>query len=232
MKRVVKTIIVAGMFVSSIVLADGFYLGGQMGLEKTSLDRTFMDINAKTSSTDDLNSTNQKSKKTSFNGGIYGGYKMELQDKMTIAVELDGFLGSQKYEEKMKESNGDSPILKDKTGYMIGLSVLGGYVLENNLEVYGRLGIAHTSIQFQSLTDNNIALPIKKKSVDLIGLVIGFGVQTSLGRFHESLENLSARFDYRYIMHPKKDLKFAEDGVKIEYKLNKHVVMLGVDYRF
>ena len=231
MDKVIKTMITGAMFVSSIVLADGIYLGGQVGFEKSKVDRVAQYTPFAAAIANKTKSGNTDSNKSYFSGGVYGGYKMQLQNNMTLAIEADGFLlGSKKYEE-----TGVGGVLKDKTGYMLGLSVLGGYVLDNKLEVYGRLGLSHTSIQFQHISLTGITGSLnKKKTINPIGIAIGAGIQMSLASLHESLENVSARFDYRYIHYQKKDLDL-EDNLffeRIEYKLNKHVVMLGVDYRF
>ena len=235
--NVVKTAMVAGMFISSAVLANGYYLGGQIGFDRTKLDRA---IKPDPANGGGKVGYNIDSSSSHFNGGVYGGYKMQLQDNMTLAFEADVFfLGSKSFDEKKSVAGNTGTMTitgKDKLDYMVGLSVLAGYVFDDMFEVYGRLGLSMASIQFKSATasKNSTTNSItKKKSVMPLGIVAGVGIQMSLASLHESLENVSARLDYRYIHYQNKNIDMPGTAIKtLDYKLSKHAIMFGVDYKF
>lgn len=233
-----KVLVAVGLLVSGAVLADGFYVGGQLGLDMTKLERKFHQPN----SYDDFH---DKSNKSSFDGGVYLGYNMKLTDKFKIAVEADIFLGTQRYNNtNMKFKSiyhpGYPPMywtygIKGETSYVYNLSVLGAYAIDDMFDIYGRLGFSQTSIKLDRLYDvsqpdfNTIS---RDKKHNLMGMVVGFGVEMKLATIHKNLENVSVRADYRHIFYQKKTQKLSGWQGTLENGLNKHMVMVGLHYQF
>lgn len=221
-----------GLLVSGTVLADGFYAGGQLGLDMTKLERKFHQPTI-------YHDYNDNSNKSSMDGGIYLGYNMSLTDKFKIAVEADIFLGSQKHNNTnmmFDDLFGTTYRygVKGKTGYSYNLSVLGAYVINDMFDVYGRLGISQTSIKMDLMYNPQVAdiTMGKNKTRNPLGLVVGLGAEMKLDTIHENLENMSVRADYRYIHYQKKTQRLYGWPGKLKYNLNKHMVMVGVHYQF
>ena len=243
-----KIVFLISFLASGFVLADGFYAGGQLGADLTEIGRKHY-LNF-TNGPSDYHIVRKNASTTRMNGGLYGGYKIDLKNDMRVAIELDTFLMSEKIKTVLKFKTiapGPDEDFKEKLELKesYGLSVLLGYALSDTTEVYGRLGVSYQNFRYSSLFDPNANVEVletylnKSQKLNPFGLVLGVGVETSLGKLNETLENVYVRADYRYIKYQRSSMRYiAADGLTAAdistagYNLSKHMVMLGVDYRF
>ena len=200
--------------VSGFVLADGFYIGGQAGVDTTKMNRKMKaepSFLGKVSSGDGFMST----------GGGYFGYRINHDQDSLLNIEVDALFGSKSY----KENIVNSTVLlgseyKDKNADSYGLSILSGYGVGERVDIYGRLGVSMTTVKNDTY----------QKTLRPLGVVLGLGVQAKV------YGNFFVRLDYRYIHYQKKKMSIEADpavqNLNIEYLLNKNILMIGLHYQF
>ena len=117
-----------GLIFSSVVLADGFYIGGDIG--RASLDAE------ESSSVHELDFGNSN---TSY--GLYAGYRFNL-DQYFAAIEVDGTLGKVTVENKVGTASREAT---RKETY--GVYALAGAPITESTDIYGRVGYTKASFK-------------------------------------------------------------------------------------
>ena len=235
-----------GAFAGAVVFADGLYLGGQFGGDMsvihrdTSVKHTLLTAGIIAGEmVGSYHSPNTH--KLNLTGGAYAGYSMDISDNKSIALEFDYFITQDEY--KYRGNSHDTKILgaggvvtlsdettvfKDKKGGTYGVSVLGGYGFNEKVKVYGRIGIAQTSLKYERWGK-------KARVWKPLGMMLGMGVELNVS---EKCENFRVRADYRYIHYPTKKLQSEADTmlVKSHFReanaMRNHMVMVGIHYQF
>ena len=236
-----------GVLAGAVVSADGLYLGGQLGGDMSTIHR---DSSIKwdtvtgglTPGMKVVGSYHmQNTHKLNLSGGAYAGYSMDISDNKSIALEFDYFVTQDEYKFRGIAYNtkvlvggtsnavkDDIKVFKDKKGDTYGLSVLGGYGFNEKVKVYGRIGVAQTSLKYERWGK-------KAKIWKPLGMMLGMGVELNVS---EKCENFRVRADYRYIHYPTKKLVSQNDAMmsKVDFRethtMRNHMVMVGIHYQF
>ncbi len=167
-----KLLLASSLMVSSSVMAQGFYVGGQAGM---------VSLKAKQETT-----TTEADFGTHGAGiGLFAGYRYDL-DNFFIAAEADGFYSSAAGKLRVGSINQEL-----KEGNSMGLSALAGIPIGGSTEVYGRLGLTKAKFEAEEITGSTKTEYDESET----GTVFGVGMQ------HQLDDRLGVRFDYRYIQY-------------------------------
>ena len=161
-----------GLMLSTSVLANGFYAGGQLGTASTTLEET------SSSHSQDLGNSG-------VTYGLFGGYRMN-HDQGFLAIEADYNMGDIKASQKVGAAKREG-IRQDS----YGLYLLVGSALTDKSDIYGRIGAVKGSFEAKE-SDGTTSV---KYDADETGLALGLGTSYAFD------EQLSLRLDYRYIKY-------------------------------
>ncbi|MDP0589259.1 MAG: porin family protein [Candidatus Endonucleobacter bathymodioli] len=214
-----KTLTAFGLLLSSSVMATGFYGGGQVGTSSTSLKNTYtVHYNNPPTHTEKTNDSTGASG-TAY--GIYGGYRFDFNN-FFIASELDynaNTAVSTSCHHGIEMTYTQHPSL--------GINILAGLPIVDDLEIYGRIGYTQSSITAKA-KNSDVFDPISKK---FSGIVLGLGAQ------HHFDDRLSIRLDYKYIMYKEVSATILDDPlINMSYdcsvKPESHAFTIGAQYSF
>ena len=189
MKRIVATLALGA---SLPVMASGVYVGGQAGWAsfKSEYDAT----------------PSVDYKENRFIGGLYAGYEHKV-DGLFFAAEADINFGD------AENKRGTSTYTR---GNFYGLSGLIGMPVNQDFDVYGRVGWVRTEFSREDSSDS-----FKKSSTEN-GYSFGLG-----GRYHLD-QRMAVRAEYRYNGYR----KFQFSGDSVDNKNKDHVITVGLQYMF
>lgn len=188
MKKIIAILALGATFP---VMASGIYVGGQAGWTKFKADYQ------------DTSSVSYKD--TAFIGGLYAGYEFDM-DQFFFAVEGDYNFGDAKKTEGTVEY---------KRGKLYGISGLIGMPVNQDFDLYGRVGWARTKFTY----DDSAAT---KETSNENGYSLGVG-----GRYHLT-DQMGVRLEYRYNGYS----KFKFDGIDVDNKNKEHMLTVGLQYSF
>ncbi len=192
----VASISITGVAFAQTSLFDGVYVGGQVGYSNINVELTVAGLG---SADDNLDG---------FGGGGFTGYGV-INGPYYVAVEAElGYDGA----DWSATSGGLTLDIEAQLTYGVGFRV--GYVVADNVLLYGRVGWIRTNIEAS-------ATGFGSDDEDFDGLRVGAGVEGMLA------DNIGVRGEYTYTIY-----EDPSDLSGLEIDLNQHLFRVGVAYYF
>ena len=155
--------------ISAPVFANGFYVGGQLGMASSNVEESGP-------------SAKQELGVSNAIYGAYAGYQFDL-DQAFVAIEADANFG-----DATATQEAGSIKREGTRSNVYGLHFLAGIPLSKQTDIYARVGAARATFEAK---ESNGSVSAKSDS-DENGLVLGFGMKYRVD------DNVGIRLDYRY----------------------------------
>lgn len=157
-------------------------------------------------------------------GGLHAGYNWMVATRSLFGLEGDIELGASANSVLLRQMNGSgvNASLGGETRYQASLRARAGYLIANNLMVYGTGGVAFADYRLKS--DFNVIAP--RYSGFMTGWTIGAGAEVAISG------NLRARAEYRYSDFGSVNMVEASNVFWAKAPLTQHSVRLGLSYAF